>query len=299
VTDADSGALFAASDGIDLFDDRGLEVNTAPLGGNVSTSQAVAFIGQPGQASDFYLITNAASSFETTSAGLFWSPLPCGHLAAANTPTLIPGTELFTEALATIRNANGVDRWVLSVATTGVAVIPVTSAGFGSPAITPWGGVIPDLTTMQRAFIVFARDRRTFALTAENVGLVMGEFDSASGAVSGLVSLPVPSLFDLYTAAFSPDGTKVYASSWAGDYYQIDLGALDAGVDDGGVATLGPSGGALRLAVDDRIYVASYASSTLGVVTNPNAPAAQLVITSATLPAGCESSYGFPGLEDL
>jgi hypothetical protein len=301
--DAKSGALFAASDGIDLYDGNGTKTNTVPLGGNASTSQAVAFIGKPGSTSDFYIVTNAASSGQTTTAGLFVSELPCGKLVPTAAPALIAGTDQLTEALATVRHANDVDRWALSASSTGIAVIPVTAAGFGAPVITPWGAELTGVLAMQRAFIVLARDRHTFALTAENAGVIVGQFDNATGAVSHITRVPMPLITYLYSAAFSPDGTKLYVSSYSGQYGQVDLTAL-AAVPDGGDAgsafnVIGSAGGALRLAIDDRLYIAQYGTATLTAVTNPNAPAAQLQTITVNLPAGCTSSYGLPGIGDL
>jgi hypothetical protein len=306
--DAFTGALFAVSDGIDVYDGQGNKTNTAPLGGNSSASQAVAFLGKPGSASDFYIVANAASSGSGGNAGLYWSELPCGQLVPAAAPALIAGTEQFTEALVTVRNANNVDRWLLSSAAAGIAVIPVTASGFGAATTTPWTADFTGVTALQRSFISFARDRHTFAITAEGVGTEIGQFDNATGAISGLTKVPLPVIGDLYSAAFSPDGSKLYVSSWSGQYYQVDLAMLavgiDAGLADGGdagtaVTLLGSSGGALRLAIDDKLYVAMDGQASLGVVSNPNAPAAQLQITTAALPTGCTSSYGFPGIGDL
>jgi hypothetical protein len=173
--------------------------------------------------------------------------------------------------------------------------------------ITPWGAGFGTVIALQRSFVAFARDRHTFAVTAENIGVQIGQFDNATGTITGLVTVPLPSIPDLYSAAFSPDGTKLYVSSWSGEYYQVDLALLAAGIDaglaDGGdagtaVNLVGASGGALRLAIDDKIYVAMDGQASLGVVENPNAPAAQLTVTTTPL-NGCTSSYGFPGIGDL
>ncbi len=293
-----TGALFAASDGINLYDGTGTKTNTVPLGGNASAAQPVAFIGKPGSTSDFYILANAGAAGGTPPAGLFVTTLPCGQLTPAGAPTLIAGTESFTEALATVRHANNVDRWVMGIAPTGVAILPLTAAGFGAPAITPWGGVVPGATALQRAFITFARDRHTFAVTLEGVGLVTGTFDNAAGAVSNLKKIALPPNTTLYSAAFSPDGTKLYASEWSGSYWQVDLAAL--GGDAGAAVTpLGASGGALRLAIDDKLYLTSYGQTAFTVISNPNAAAAQLQTAPLTLPTGCSATYGFPGIGDL
>jgi hypothetical protein len=298
-----TGQLFATSDGINLYDGTGTKTNTVPLGGNASASQPVAFIGKPGSASDFYVLANAGAAGGTPPAGLFVTALPCGQLTPAGAPTLVLGTESFTEALATVRHANNVDRWVLGVAPTGIAILAVTSSGFGAPAITPWGGVIAGPAALQRAYISFARDRHTFAITMENVGLVTGTFDNAAGSISNLKKIALPANTSLYSVAFSPDGTKLYASEWSGRYWQIDLGVLgglDGGTDAGvAVTDLGASGGALRLAIDDKLYLTTYAATSLTVISNPNAPAAQLQTGTLPLPATCTATYGFPGIGDL
>ncbi|MBS2013671.1 MAG: hypothetical protein JST00_12325 [Deltaproteobacteria bacterium] len=289
--DPKTGALVAWSDGINLFDGARTKKNTAPLGGAYGASQAVAFVGAPGSTSAFYVVTNK-SDIEQIGGGLYVTPIGCGDLQPSAAPTLIAGTEGVTEALATVRHANDVDRWVLSAAPTGVVVIKVTSAGIGAPAITPWGAALSGVVEHQRAFIAFARDRRTFAITAEGLGLVVGTFDNATGAVAGLRAISVPSTAKLYSAAFSPNKTKLYASEWSGSFWQIDLSAGDA------VTALGASGGALRLAIDDKIYLSSY-DAPLTVITNPNAAPPALAIGSLPLPTGCMATYGLPGVNDL
>ncbi len=196
----------------------------------------------------------------------------------------------------TVRHANDVDRWVLGVTPTGIAVIPVTAAGFGTPVITIFAGTLSGVEATQRAFIAFARDRQTFAVTAENRGLITGRFDNATGAITALEALPVPSTSTLYSAAFSPDGTKLYASQWNGKFWQIDLAA---GGDAGVSGSLGAAMGTLRLAIDDKIYLAQNGAANLTVIDNPNAPAASLSVNSVALPAGCTSSFGLPGVGDL
>jgi hypothetical protein len=285
-----TGALFAASDGITLYDGQSQKKNGTPLGANISTSQAVTFLGVPG-AGDFYIVTNSANDGE--GGGLFQSRLPCGTVTPQGDPKMIDGTKTFTEALAAVKHANGVDRWLLSSSPDGVEVIGVTAAGFGAPVATPFGASLAGVVAAQRAFLVFARDRHTFAMTAEHRGLIVGTFDNATGAVTNIAPIPLPPHKTLYSAAFSPDQTKLYVSEWQGSYWQVDLVAGYA------TTTLGKAGGALRLAIDDRIYLAFDAESQLDVVSNTNAPASALSITSLALPSGCKSSYGFPGVSDL
>lgn len=307
-----TGALVAASDGIDIYDGLGVKRNDGgSLGANVSSAQPVAFIGKPGSPTGFYVITNSASDSQGGS-GLFASSLECASVTPVSGPTPIPGTTGYTEALATVRHANNVDRWILSGTTNGIAVIPITAAGIGTPSVTDYAGTLTGVAANERAFIAFARDRKTFALTVDRRGLVVGKFDNATGVVSALVSVPVPSTTNLYSSAFSPDGTKLYVSQWSGSFWQTDLSlvGVDAGLGDAGdagdsgapspiSASLGVSTGALRLAIDDKIYLAAHNASTLRVIENPNAAAAALVITTINLPAGCTSTYGLPGVGDL
>jgi len=291
--DAKTGALFAASDGIDLYDGTGTKRNTVPLGSTTSTSQPAAFIGKPGAAGAFYLVTNAANVDAASPGGLYVSNLDCGSVTPSAAPVLVADTESYTEALATVRHANDVDRFILSAAPTGMAVVPVTAAGVGAPTITPWGAALSGVVAHQRASIVFARDRKTFAVTAEHQGLVVGTFDNATGAISGLTAITLPTHTTLYSAAFSSNGSKLYVSEWNGKLWQVDRANANA------VVEIGTAGGQVRLAIDDKVYVASYAQSALGVIANANQPAASVTITSAALPTGCTSSFGFPGLGDL
>lgn len=287
--DPTTGALFAASDGIDLYDGSGNKRNSKPLGADQSTSQAAAFLGRP-SSGDFYIVTNSAN--DGVGKGLFVTTLGCGNVTPQGSPVSLDDTNDFTEALATVRHANGVDRWLLSSSPSGVAVIAVTASGFGKATFTPLGGVLT-LTTAQRAFIVFARDRKTFAMTAENEGLVTGTFDNATGTVSNLAALAVPETSSLYSAAFSPDQTKLYVSEWQGKFWQYDLAAQNA------VTQLGSATGAMRLAIDDKVYIAGEGLSTLRVIQNPNAIASALEVATLTLPSGCTSSFGFPGVGEL
>lgn len=103
------------------------------------------------------------------------------------------------------------------------------------------------------------------------------DFDNTSGVVSNARQLP--GYTNAWGCAFSSDNTKLYLTKWydneviqldlsAGSWPNVQASALLVGNTTGNVN--GWQAGFLQLGPDDRVYVAKFGQSTLGVVTDPN-----------------------------
>ncbi|MEO8068056.1 MAG: PKD domain-containing protein [Flavobacteriales bacterium] len=104
------------------------------------------------------------------------------------------------------------------------------------------------------------------------------DFDNTTGVVSNARQLP--GYLNAWGCAFSSDNTKLYLTKWynneviqldlsAGSWANVQASALLVGNTTGNVN--GWQAGFLQLGPDDRIYVAKFGQSTLGVITSPNA----------------------------
>ncbi len=109
------------------------------------------------------------------------------------------------------------------------------------------------------------------------------DFDNGSGEITNH-QLIDKGEFGMYGLSFSPDNTKLYASSWNGNLYQFDL---EAGTTDDIIqsktliyAYTGGAFASLKIGPDNKIYVSRFVGEPstsnggdeyLGVINNPNA----------------------------
>ena len=115
-------------------------------------------------------------------------------------------------------------------------------------------------------------DGRHLALAERNGPSELYDFNNATGAVSNYVPLQA---FDFnYGIEFSPDNSRLYISlSLLGQVVQYNLLAGSTIAIQASARTIGTSKrmGSLQLGPDNKIYIATYASNALDVITNPNA----------------------------
>jgi hypothetical protein len=151
------------------------------------------------------------------------------------------------------------------------------------------------------------------AVTLYNPDIELFTFNTATGTLSDLVTLPENGAYDglgngsgLYGASFSASGNMLYVGQWSSPLaagarlLQYDLSSNDPSTIIGSRAEFPTAGNpySLKLAPDGRIYVAHAAMNTyLGVVQYPDSagPACQYANNGLYL-QGRQSSWGLNNL---
>lgn len=187
--------------------------------------------------------------------------------------------------------------WVIVQKTGAVNAFEITSTGIN---ITPV--VSPTNYDAGSGTLKISPDRKKIALcnaVGGRGGLILGDFNAATGLVSGLTWL-APANY--YAACFSPDGSKLYVSTMrttpSGSIFQYDLNAGSLPLIINSVKFIGYGFlSDLQLAPDGKIYFRSSSDPvTLGAITYPDlsGTAVQYVFDAVKLLPG--SYMGLGGL---
>lgn len=205
-----------------------------------------------------------------------------------------------TEKLTAVRHANGVDIWVIAheygsnkflaflLTSSGFNTIPIISAIGKSYAGN--GGFTADCLGEMKA----SPDGTKLAVvTLRQPNIELFDFDRATGQLSNLVVLPEMgaytgaeySISGLYGLSFSPDNTKLYASSFAESAYNLAGKIIQYNVTAGNASAIigsrvnvfsSPwiSCATMKIGPDAKIYVAhdfnDYQGHFIGVINYPN-----------------------------
>ncbi|MEO8069486.1 MAG: T9SS type A sorting domain-containing protein [Flavobacteriales bacterium] len=205
-------------------------------------------------------------------------------------------TATITETVTVARHGNGTDVWVLAheypsnsflaylLTSTGLSPNPVVSAV--GPSFATCNS---NMNARGEMKFNLAGDRLAMTANGEGVNdatnlLALFDFDPFTGIVSNPLQLPYGR--GDFGVSFSPDGSKLYGSTWkafnfTGNdvnlLYQFDLSSSDSAtiansriVLDTGAIT--EPFGSVQLGPDGRIYIARQSSGFLGVVNNPDMP---------------------------
>ncbi|AYA38697.1 hypothetical protein D3Y59_17545 [Hymenobacter oligotrophus] len=250
-------------------------LNGKNLMGSKSSSQSALIVPDPGSGNVFYIFTTGA---EGSSNGMRYSVVDMtaegglGDVKRSNMLLISP----VAEKLAAVRHRNGRDIWVVGHRW--------NSNAFVSYLVTPDGVITkPNLSNVGAMHagpgrnaigcMKFSPDGRKLAVAIwrEANRVQVFDFDNATGKVSNPKSYGP--FEEAYGVEFSPDGSKVYATSNGNgggnaQVWQVDLAS-------GTKTAVGNSAnrkiGSLQLGPDGRIYVAREDNPFLGVIENPNA----------------------------
>lgn len=278
-----SGNLLFYSDGATVWNrlHQVMANGTGLLGnGPQGTAQAALAFQKPENKNLYYLFTLDDASGPN---GLRYS-ITDMTLAAGNGSVITKNALVYapsSEKMAGVRHCNGKDWWLITHESTGnvfrtylltangLSVTPVLSSTGALFSSTAWFG-----------YLKVSPSGKKLAMSS-GVPLNMFEifdFDNSTGNISAAMTLTL----DVLSAAgceFSPDGTKLYTTRWNGaPLYQWDLCAGNQQAVQSSCYTLTPSStygkGGLQLGPDNKLYVAFWNSSVIGVVNNPNAAGA-------------------------
>jgi hypothetical protein len=263
-------------------------VNGSGLYGiNSNFAQTCLIVKQPGSTGVYYIFTQLGGGFvpNTTVSGLHYSVIDMS-LAAGMGSVTVKNTPLFTmpckNALSGVRHCNGNDIWVLchEAYNNSFRAYLVSSVGVSAIGVISGTGLV---TNAPIGYIKCSPDGKRLAFINQSFGSVgcsveLFDFNNLTGVVSNSLILYSPNGEGINGCEFSPDGSKLYASSSSGfcRVYQWDLcaGSPAAIVASqytlavGQFTTIGK--GHMQRAQNGKIYIAMITQSFLDVINNPN-----------------------------
>jgi len=285
ISDADGNLLFF-SDGVHAWDRNfALMPNGSGLLGHLSSSQGVLITPHPGNASQYFLFTNSAIE-DTNRVGVHYSIVDMtlnggmgDILPATKNILLIPEA---SEKLNATWHANGRDIWVATNSNSSNEFYSFLIDNEGvhpEPVVSNFDEFCPNGLGGMR----FSHDGNRAAAVIHcgwPWSLYLMDFDKSTGQFSHLIKLMLSSTVNIqiFSLEFSPDNSKLYASSWQGDHiFQYDLEYTTASAIMNSRVIVDPYEsqfyGQLLLAADGKMYVA-VANFGIDVINFPNQPGA-------------------------
>ncbi|MDB5283827.1 MAG: hypothetical protein JWO06_2902 [Bacteroidota bacterium] len=301
ISDA-TGQLLFYTDGITVWNKNNTAMsNGTGLGGGYSSTQSAVIIPVPGSTTLYYIFTQDGGF-----NGLQYSEVDMtlsGGLGNVNSVINVPLLPSCTEKLTAIRQANGIDYWVVTVpqGASNYYVYPVTSAGVGTPVITNIGGIPSSIGPIK-----FSPNGKKF-ISAQDIDqrLDIMDFDNSTGVLSNSISDNSWTHFGPYGVEFSPNSRYLYVDEESNDttpVYQFDLQAGNANAIFASRIRLGyVLGGAdyfagMQLASDGKVYISSYSHNFIHCIQNPDVAGlgCNLQLMAVTLPGGTTSQLDLP-----
>ncbi|MEQ9188040.1 MAG: PKD domain-containing protein [Cryomorphaceae bacterium] len=255
-----TGDFIAYTNGATVYNGQNNNIlaNGTGLTANASSIESALILPKPGYSMDhFYIFHN--NIFNT-----YWSEADMsigtnGTVTSKNNFLQATGTERCgTAPHGSICPAY----WLMISKATNdsVAAYLIDTGGISSTPVVTSTGITGGNA---RGNIVFSEDFTKMAMSVENVGMFVCDFNDTSGVTSNWTQ--IGTVTNGFGSAFSPDGTKLYYTSGYGQYlYQYNF--------SNSTQTLlgGPGLSYLALAPDGKIYISKYGQNTLGVINAPN-----------------------------
>lgn len=309
-TDPTSGSLLFYTDGNTVYaSDHTIMPGGTNLGGNSSSAQAVAVVPVPGGCGTYYVFSNSKGG--TPDKGeVFCSTIDMnrnGGLGEVVTPK-VPLYADVLEGMITIQQPNSPNFWLVGsdnnpgstfyafeITAAGISLFPVLS-NVGPAAVYRY------------CLAYSAAAGSKIAVCYPSASVWVFDFDASSGM--GKVSKAVVvdnNVPFAYACEWSPDGTKLYYSTWneGPDVRQYDF--LNNTMTPIWTNTHLMNGGGLKLGPDNKIYFISDKDSPyLACITDPDQPGMACgfqpdyvstgdAITGLNLPATLTPTWTPPG----
>ncbi len=310
-SDPGTGELIAYSDGTSLWQKNG-DVVVADLLGGPSVLHGVVIVPRPLSANRIYTISHTFEESKSISTREFdvSDPDNIAVVGLNNPIDLDGGADTAREGMIVVPHANGRDFWVIISGDKALFVVPVTSAGLGTPV-----KYNTDIDGGSFGLFAMSNSGTTLVMSEsdamENLGGIFSlTFDPADGtfasAVAGTADQTlIANNLDLakYGGTFSPDDTKLYYSTLGvnnavpevpSSLWQFDFDTQTNTLID--KKPVGYYHSEAKLAQNGKVYISSGFSddSILSVIDNPNDVAADITLATVTLDPGCDPVLGLP-----
>lgn len=259
------------------------------LKGNASSTQSAIIARKPASLTEFYIFTTDAAINGQAQFGFNYSIVDLsynnglGKVTIKNSP-LISGT--CTEKVNGVLHSNKRDIWIVTHKnlTNEFYSYLLTPSGLNTtPVITKIGtnhtrisNNIPDKDVGIRGVIKFSVDGEKIASTIEYMNVIeLFDFNSSTGELSNVQTIQNLT-YNPYGLEFSPNGSRLYASSRLGSntLWQYDADTSDfvnSGIRINEVPYVADNNRcALQLAPDGKIYIAIGGKDHVGVISEPN-----------------------------
>ena len=270
-----NGNLLFYTDGMSVYNrNHILMPNGTGLLGNNSSTQSAIIVKKPASPTIYYIFTvDGASGFL---GGLHYSEVDMSLAGGFGDVNGNKNIQLFPaacEKVTAILHQNSADFWIVSrlensntyhsylLTSSGLNAVPVVS-NIGA-VLNGTGGYLRGSPDGSKIAAVFCWN---------NVAVELYDFDNSTGILSNLVSLNTTEYE--YGVEFSPNGELLYTTAEiSGKISQFNLLAgspIDIVNSETILGTAIVNGHALQLAPDGKIYIASWGSTFLSVINNPN-----------------------------
>jgi gliding motility-associated-like protein len=280
-----SGNLLMYSDGRTIYNRNHVAMpnGTGLLGSSNPYSHASVVLRKPGSNNLFYIFTLTYFGY---SQGLQYAIIDMnlqgglGDVISKNNQLVTP----VCEKLTAVRHQNGTDIWIITHRweTDAFYAYLLTSSGVSSPVITHIGPIHSGGSGSgynAAGQLVASVNGDKLALATYEMGFYgVYDFNKATGVVSN--EIQITGYTRSWGVAFSPDGTKLYATKWTyAPVYQFNLLAGNATAITNSAVIIGTTtspdagykAGFMQLGPDGKIYIAKMNAGYLACINNPNA----------------------------
>ena len=314
VSDKSTGVLLFYSDGLKVYNaSNSVMPNGSGLLGGIysSATQGALIVPKPGNAKQYYLFT-ADETFSNSSHAVFYSVVDMtlngglGDIISGQKNILLVTNS--TERLSVAVKPDSNSFWLMThdrntnifkafdITTSGINTTSVNSA-VGLAHNTSVTGTDDDAMGCMK--FSFQQNRLAVALFASKKVQIFN-FNNCTGMLTNPITVNTPA--QPYGIEFSPNGSRLYyTSSEFGLVFQINMLAgnnaqiAGSSVFIDGTNSLSQTFGAMQLAPDNNIYIATVGENWVSAINNPNAlgTACNFVDVAVTFLSGF-SYYGLP-----
>ncbi|MCE3227879.1 MAG: hypothetical protein K0S32_2430 [Bacteroidetes bacterium] len=273
-----SGALLFYTDANTVYDNTHVAMpnGTGILGGNSST-QGALIVPYPDKDSLYYLFSlDEIGGMEGLRYSMVNMNLNGGNGDVMTSAKNVTLSANMTEKMTGVKDPNSKRYWILTHewGNNTFDIFQVTASGL-QPKTTQSIGMAHTTTSIQNTY-----GQMKFNTCGTKVGYAAGylntveifDFNTTTGVLSNPITLNMGS-FPVYGFEFSPDGTKIYVSTYdpAGTLIQFDItsGVTSTIFSTAQILSTNTIYG-LQLANNGKIYVNYSFDPTLGEITSPN-----------------------------
>ena len=305
ISDKDGNLLFSTDGRVAYNRKHEIMPNGSDLHGNSTSTQSAVIVQKPGSDVVYALFTLDHTS---GSYGLLYSEVDMTLQSGYGDIGSVKNVEVTTntcEKLVAVKHADNQRFWIIVhlegsnrllsylLDENGISTTPIVT-DLGSSSNYPSSSCIGYMKCNAEGTIIASAN-----YAKNNVEIF--KFNNSTGKLSSIIDLSHPSLKFPYGVEFSPNGKYLYVSEARGNgssLYQYDIQNYNLTSITNSQVYLGSNSnyfGATQLGPDGRIYVARYADSYLGVISNPNAKGGNCDFKlSGFWLGGRTSFYGLP-----